>query len=121
MEKVYIIVPHRLDTPAGSFHVAAGYAAAQAAHAISLFHEDVSGDTVVVLSVHDSKELVDVQDMLVELEIPFVRYEDELGVIGGKFISAIAVRTFFESQSACLKYLQTWKCACEDESPVAHR
>lgn len=119
-ERIYIIVPRNLDViregKMSKLSMTCGRAMGHAAHAagmLGLQGVDVFPLDLIVLSVADHSELVQVMNELTLNNIRFLAYEDEDRLYEGKAITAIA--TFpAPKKLRCLEKYPAWRCKCNE-------
>lgn len=118
-ERIYIVVLRNLDLPDRKLCMTSGRIASHAVHVAAKLQRripevDVQDQDIIILSVADNKELIDLCGALNVEGIRYAEYRDTDRVIKGEWLTAIATYPIEKNSSFALKYLRPWKCACNE-------
>lgn len=119
-ERVYVIVPRNLDVmrdgKPSKLSMTCGRAMAHVAHICGMLGKegvDLFPLDLLVLSVADQAELLQVMIEFGKQGIRYLAYEDEDRLYEGKVITAIA--TFpAPKKTKCLERYPAWRCKCNE-------
>jgi hypothetical protein len=119
--RIYVIVAKNIDLPGQpNFCMSSGRIAAHVAHAVLKMEEFYSGGEelwdceIIILSVPNSSQFQQVQDILTRKSIPFASYLDTDRLWEGEQLTAICTFPITKEQGNVLGHLRPWKCACND-------